>query len=114
MIRFVLDEHLPNALADGLLRRGVDAVRAVDAGLAGVADPDLLAWATAAGRVLVTFDRGTLIGFAYDRVRAGLPMLGIVLLDQTISVGAMIDALHLAAACGTADDFRDLVVYLPQ
>ncbi len=113
MIRYLADEHIPDAVVDGLTARGVDIVRVVDAGLVGTPDPALLAWAAGDDRVLVTFDRKTVPGFAYDRVRAGLPMAGVAAPDRTMTVGAMIDVLHLAAACGTADDIRDLVVYLP-
>ncbi len=113
MIQYLADEHIPDAVVDGLTLSGADIIRVVDAGLVGTPDPALLAWAAGNGRILVTFDRKTIPGFAYDRVRAGLPMPGVAAPDRTLPVGGMIDALHLAAACGTADDFRDLIVYLP-
>jgi hypothetical protein len=113
MIRYLTDEHVPKALAAALRGRGVDVVRVQEVGLSTTPDPDILEWASGEGRVLVTFDRGTVPGFAHDRVRAGHPMPGVAVVDESLSVGAMTDELHTAAACGTADDFRDQVVYFP-
>jgi hypothetical protein len=113
VIRLLTDEHIPRALIDALLDRGVDVIRVQDFGLDSTPDPDILEWAAAQSRVFVTFDRGTVPGFAYDRIRAGLPMPGVVVVDDTLSIGSMTDELHVLAACGTLDDFRDQVVYIP-
>jgi hypothetical protein len=60
----------------GLLRRRaeLDLVRIRHVGLAAAADPVVLEWAAGEGRVLLTHDRATLLGFAYDRVGRGAPM----------------------------------------
>lgn len=113
MIRYLTDEHIPNALVDALRDRGVEVVRIRDIGLASTPDPDILEWAALHTYVFVTFDRSTVPGFAYDRVRAGLPVPGVAVVDNTLPVGVMLDDLHTAAACGTADDFRDRVVFFP-
>ncbi len=57
-VRFQLDEHIPNAVASALSRRGIDAHTMAEAGLLGVPDPELLARCSSDGRVLVTQDRG--------------------------------------------------------
>jgi hypothetical protein len=36
----------------------------------GTRDPEVLAWAAAENRVLITNDRKTMVGFAYARVSA--------------------------------------------
>ena len=36
-------------------------------------DPAVLEWATQQGRILLTRDVNTMVGFAYERVEAGLP-----------------------------------------
>jgi predicted nuclease of predicted toxin-antitoxin system len=113
VILYLTDEHVPNVLVDGLRDRGVDVLRAVDVGLAATPDPDILEWAAGQDRILVTFDRKTVPGFAYDRVRNGVPMPGVIVLDGAKSLGAMIDELHLAAECVAPDGFRDRVVYPP-
>ena len=65
-IRFQLDEHIPNAVADALRHRGIDVLTVAEAGLIGIPDEELLAHALADGRVLVTQD-GDFIGL--DRRR---------------------------------------------
>ncbi len=37
-LRFYLDEHVPNAIAQGLRRRGVDVLTVQQAGRAGLTD----------------------------------------------------------------------------
>lgn len=58
-VRFLLDEDQDPRVAEGLRRRGVDAVSVPDLGRAGqgVADSVRLEEATVQGRVLVTYNR---------------------------------------------------------
>ena len=44
-VRFHLDEHVGNAIAAGLRRRGIDVTTTHDAGLGGATDPAQLAYA---------------------------------------------------------------------
>lgn len=113
MIPLLIDEHLSQALTAALRSRGVDAVRVQDVGLRSTPDPDILEWAAARGRVFVTLDRRTVPGFAYDRVRQGRPMAGVVMVDDSQSLGDIAEDLHVLAACESADNARDRVVYLP-
>jgi hypothetical protein len=55
-IRFYFDQHVPNATAAALRRRGVDVLTAHEADACGRLDEEQLRFATAEGRVLVTFD----------------------------------------------------------
>ena len=48
----------------------IDLVRAKDALPEGTSDSDVLAWAAAENRVLITNDRNTMVGFAYQCVTA--------------------------------------------
>jgi hypothetical protein len=113
MVRLLTDEHIPTALIDALLDRGVDVVRVQDVGLRSTPDPDILEWAATQTRVFVTFDWSTVPGFAYDRVRASLAMPGAVVVDETLMIGAMAEELHTIAVCGKPDDLRDQVIYIP-
>ena len=113
MIPLLIDENLSQALTDALTARGIDAVRVQAVGLDGTPDPDILDWAAACGRVLVTLDRKTVPGFANARVRAGLPMAGVALADDTRSFGDVVESLDLLASCETAETMRDRVVFIP-
>src|SRR5580700_10190464 len=77
--RLAFDENFNNNVLRGLLRRRplLDILRIQDAGLAGRDDPAVIAWAAEQGRILVSHDVSTLTEFAYERVRAGLPMPGL-------------------------------------
>jgi predicted nuclease of predicted toxin-antitoxin system len=58
-LAFLLDEDVSPRVADGLLRQGIDAQTVRGLGLANLRTPDeaILEQATAAGRVLVTYNR---------------------------------------------------------
>ncbi len=80
MHRLASDEDFNGRVVTALRRRDprLDLQRVQDAGLAGAPDPTLLAWAAGHGRVLLTHDRRTMPRYAYDRVIAGLPMPGLL------------------------------------
>ncbi|HZU34558.1 MAG TPA: DUF5615 family PIN-like protein [Gemmataceae bacterium] len=71
MLRFVTDNDFNEDIVTALLaeRPGLDLVRIRDVGLRNAADPDSLAWAASAGRIVLTHDRKTMPDFAYQRVR---------------------------------------------
>jgi predicted nuclease of predicted toxin-antitoxin system len=55
-IRFRFDEHMPNAIARELRRRGIDVETTRDAGLISASDQAHLTHARSQGRVMVTED----------------------------------------------------------
>jgi hypothetical protein len=59
-VRYDMDQHLPNPASQGPRRHGRDALTAQEAGLCGLPDADQLTFATADGRVLVTFETDSL------------------------------------------------------
>jgi predicted nuclease of predicted toxin-antitoxin system len=86
MLRLVSDENFNGEVVRGLFRRqpDLDLVRVQDVGLAGVDDPDVLEWAAREGRILLTHDRSTMPDFAAERVRAGLPMPGVFVVNDRL------------------------------
>ena len=78
-MRWLADENFNNDIVRGLRRRNpsIDIVRAQDAGLTGVDDQVLLAWAAEQERVLLTHDVSTITAYAYRRVRNGDRMPGV-------------------------------------
>ena len=115
MLSFAADENLDFDIVRGLRRRlpGIDIVTVQEAGLRGNVDPDVLAWAAATGRVLLSHDVSTLIAFAYDRVRGGLRMPGLFEVGQGVSVGQAIDDLALIAECSLEGEWEGQVRFLP-
>lgn len=55
-IRFLLDEHVPIAVADGLRVRGIPVVTAQEVGVRRTPDVEILRFAAANGYVVVTED----------------------------------------------------------
>jgi hypothetical protein len=112
MLRLISDHNFNRRILRGLRRRRptVDLVRAVDVGLSEADDRVLLEWAAAEGRILVTHDVNTIPGFANDRVRAGLPMPGVLLVPKSVAIGQAISDLELAIEAQTADDCKDQVL----
>lgn len=115
MIAFVADENFPGPLVRALRqRRGhIDLVRIQDVGLAAVDDPLLLEWVAANGRVVLSQDTQTLIGFAYDRVAQSLPMAGVLTLIKPFIPSQIIDNILYIADCGIPEDLKDQVRFLP-
>ena len=93
---------------------GIELVRVQDALPKETDDPNVLAWAAAEGRILITNDRNTMVGFAYRRVAAGEPMPGLIATTNTQSIGSAISDILLIAECMTEDQIREqVVVFLP-
>jgi hypothetical protein len=116
MLRLASDADVHGDIVRGLRRRmaGIDLARAQDALPAGTPDPAVLAWAAAEGRVLITNDRNTMVGFAYQRVAAGSAMLGLIATTNEQSIGSAIDDILVITEYMPEDEIKDqVVVYLP-
>ena len=84
MLRFLSDENFHGDVVRGLLIlcSGLDLMRAQDVGLEGADDPDVLAWAAADDRILLTHDRATMPDFAHARCASGDAMPGVFVLND--------------------------------
>ena len=114
MLRLLADECVSADIISGFRRRapGIDLVCVHEVNLAKAKDPRILEWAAAEGRVVVTGDRNTLVGTAWERVRHGLPMAGVIALTPNVSVAKAIEDLQVLAECGDPEDLRNQVEYL--
>lgn len=113
--RFLADENFNNDLLRALLRRlpGLDVVRAQDLAIAGADDPALLAWVAGEGRILLTHDVRTIPGFAYERVRAGLPLPGVVVVAAGADIGDALDDLRVVIVATRDEEWPDQVQFVP-
>jgi len=106
-VKFLTDEHIPNAVAHGLRARGVDVSTAADSGQLGAADATLLAFARTTGRVLITADA--------DHLRlsaAGAPHAGILFAPGSGAIGLLIGGAMLLVEVLTAEEMVDRVEFL--
>jgi hypothetical protein len=87
--------------------------RVQDMSLTSTHDTIILEEAAKAGAILLTHDKRTLIGYAYDRVEAGLPMPGVIAVKQTASIGTILHDLEMLLGAGDPSDFENKVIYVP-
>ena len=114
MLRLLADENFNGDIVRALLLRqpDLDIVRVQDVGLAGAGDPDILAWAAANDRIILTHDRATLPDYAYERLAAGEKLPGVFVNDR-FPVGDATRAILLIIAVSEQPEWSDRVVYLP-
>jgi hypothetical protein len=114
-LRLLSDEDVPGSIVRGLRSRhpGLDIVRVQEVGLMQTPDPDILAWATREGRLIVTRDVNTMSAYALERVALGLPMLGVFVIPERMPVGQAIRELEIIALASSPDEWRDRVAFLP-
>ena len=115
MLRLAADENLNDNIIRGLLRRrpDVDIMRVRDAGLSGANDPTVLEWAAQEGRILLTHDVATITHFAYERVRRGQSMPGVIEISHRLSLQTVIDDLVLLVDLSLVGEWEGQVRYLP-
>jgi hypothetical protein len=116
MLRLASDADVHGDIIRGLRRRlpDIDLVRAQDALPQGAPDPEVLAWAATGNRILITNDRNTMVGCAYQRVASGEPVPGLIATTNEQSIGDAIDDILFIAEYMPEEEIRDqIVVFLP-
>jgi Domain of unknown function (DUF5615) len=91
MIRLAADEDFNNDIVRALRRTlpDVSIVGVREAGHAGRADPEVLAWAAEEDRVLLTHDVTTMTRHALERIARGESMPGVIAAHQRLPIGAV-------------------------
>ena len=115
MLRLASDADVNGEIIRGLRRRSpeIDLVRSLDALSERAPDSEVLAWATRENRVLITNDRNTMVGLAFQRVDQGEPVPGIVATTNAQSVGGAIEDILIIAELMSEEEMRSqLVVFL--
>ena len=107
MIRFHLDQHVSNAIARGLRKRGIDVTTTANAGLQDASDEGQLSYIQATGRVIFTHDDDFLRFH-----RAGEEHPGIIFSQHgSHSIGEVIRFLKLMNDCLEPEDMHQRVEY---
>jgi Domain of unknown function (DUF5615) len=114
-MRLLLDENFNHIILKGLKRRvpDLDYTIAQNTPLKGSKDPPLLSAAAEQGRILLTHDVDTIPKYAYDRVRGGLLMPGVIVVPMLLDIGKAIEDLHLIVECSDQSEYENRVVHLP-
>jgi Domain of unknown function (DUF5615) len=118
-VRLLLDEMFPPSIADGLRRRGVDAVAIQETpSMRGLPDPQVFVAAQLDERCLVTENIADYVPIeaawrsAHERPHHGLVLVapGAFSRHDRRTVGRLVTALHATAAAGRPD--RGMVTWL--
>lgn len=114
-MRLLVDENLNNHIYRSLLlqRPGLDIVRVQDVGLSGKSDPEVLAWALAENRILLTHDVRTIPPLALEWLNEGRSIPGILLSEQGASLGQIILDLLLIIDASEQSEWEGQMYYLP-
>ncbi len=109
MIQFAADEDLDNHIVRGLRHRlpEVDVVRVQEVDLSGAPDESVLAWAADMDRV------STMTAAAHSRIARGEALPGLIIVPQSLAIGAAIEDLVLVATCSVSDDWANHVRFIP-
>lgn len=114
-LRFLADENFNGKVLRGLRARSplLDILRWQDIGPEGVDDPVMLQWAATQKRVLLTHDAETMAGYAYERIEAGLPMSGVIVVHTDVAFRVIIEDLMLVAEASFQDEYEGRVIFVP-
>ena len=115
MIRLLADENLHGDVLRGLLRvePRLDIVRVQDTPLYQATDPVVLEWAATEDRILLTHDVQTMTKHAYERIRAGLPMPGVIEVRDDVPTGQAIDEILIVLSASQPGELANRITYIP-
>jgi predicted nuclease of predicted toxin-antitoxin system len=114
-VSFLFDEDCNGRIVRGVRRRAptLETVTALEAGLSGAADEAVLHRAASDNRVVISHDYRTMRARAEDRLRAGLPMAGLILIPQDVQLGKVIEELVLIAETTSPEEWQGQILFLP-
>lgn len=113
-IRFQADVNLNQIIVRAACRRepALDFQTPEAAGLSGLPDPKVLDRATEEGRVLVTHDVQTMPGHFAEFITTH-QSAGLLLIPQRLSIASAVDDLLLIWSTMDAEEWINLIWYLP-
>ena len=108
-----MDVHVPAAITAGLRLRGIDALTSQEDGAGRLSDDQLLARATALGRVLFSQD-DDLLRVQAESQQLGTVSGGVIFAHQlSAGIGTLVRDLELVLSCCSATELANRVTYLP-
>jgi hypothetical protein len=116
MIRFLADADFNHVIVKGCRRRepAMDFLSANEAKLQGVPDPEVLLFAAAQNRILVTHDHHTMPRHFGEFLMSGRSSPGVFLVSQYAPIADVIDDLVLIWAASDADEWKDRILNIPE
>ena len=120
-LKYLIDEHLRGRFTQSLVERGhaegcpVNVVETggMEAPPLGTKDPQLLRWAEARDRLIISLDRNSLPAHLEHHLAAGFTSPGILFIRRQCPWDEILHSLLLLAAAGDPEDYRDRCTYIP-
>jgi len=115
VLRLLADENFNGRILRALRRQipDLDVVRAQDTPHSGSDDPTLLQFAATEGRIVLTHDVETLVGYAWERVRSGMAMPGVIVAFTDRPIGQVIEDLEILLLASQPDELEAQIRFLP-
>jgi hypothetical protein len=115
VLRLAADEDFDNDVVRGVLARlpAAGFVTVQGAGLSGATDVEILEWAAATGRVVITCDLATMGGEAARRVSEQLSMPGLFRGPRSLPIAEAIEELLVLIECSREGEWEGMVGFLP-
>lgn len=115
MLKLLADENVNGRILRGLRSQypQINLLRIQDTPLIHASDPAILEYAVVHQRVILTHDKETMVGYAYERLKNKQPMAGLILLPANIAIGLAIEEIALVSLGYTMPEIHSQVVYLP-
>lgn len=116
--RFVADEDFNYDIVAGLRRAEpmLDIVTAPEAGMLHAPDPDVLAWAAAHDRILLSHDQRTMPDHFYrflSQLAPDASSPGVMLVPQNLAIGRAIAAILEVWKLSAHVEWRGILTRLP-
>ncbi len=114
-MRLLADENFNGDVLRGLLRvePKLDIVRVQDTEVYQATDPVVLAYAAQENRILLTHDVRTMTKYAYDRVRVGQSMPGVIELNIDLSIGQAIEEILIVLLTSQPHELANRIIFVP-
>ena len=112
-LSYYMDHHVSAAVTQGLRRRGIDVLTAMEDAANRMEDTDLLTRASSLGRILYTQDRDFL-RIATEWQSEQRHFAGLIYGHQLkVSIGRAVEDLEVIAHAASAEEMENQVEYLP-
>ena len=103
---------MKHSFVRSLRNSGIEVMTASDANKLGYSDEEQLIWATQQNRVIYSFNIGDFCRLHSVYMLEGRNHAGIVLGQQSYSVGALLRGIKKLMAAMSAEDMRNQLVFL--
>jgi Domain of unknown function (DUF5615) len=115
MIRLATDADIPKSLirASRQALASIDLVRVQEVGLRQAPDEAILEWSARENRILISFDRNTMVAAANQRVLNGLRMPGLIMPARNMRLRQMAEEIAIIVACSKPEELEGKVFFLP-